>query len=183
PAGTPKRAGGAFAEDEAADIERLRQRLTPNAAHGATGIEIDHHLIGGAFGRGAEKEPAVAVPLVGGLERDLDIAELAVGREQAAISRRVLVADDDALHNAPVAARAMAARRAVARGRRYMPARKARAIEKRDLARRAGRARENEGDEDQATAGGSETSHSIAIVAPPPRDRTSFFDTGPAAGV
>src|SRR5690349_6286010 len=75
PTGAPQRAGGAFAENEAADVERRGQRLAPDTAHGAAGIEVDHDLIGGALGGGAEKKPAVAVPFVGGLERDLDVAE------------------------------------------------------------------------------------------------------------
>src|SRR5262249_60407573 len=103
-------------------------------------------------------------------------------RRHAAVPRRALAPDDGATPHAPMAAGAVAARRTVARCCRDVPARKARAIEERDLARCAGRARERESDEDQA-AGRSGTSHGIAIVAPPSRGRTSFFDTDPAAGV
>jgi hypothetical protein len=52
---------------------------------------------------------------MGGFERYLDIAELAIAREQAAISPRVLAANDDAFRHAPIAAHAVAARRAVPR--------------------------------------------------------------------
>src|SRR6185437_9976487 len=106
--------------------------LAPDAADASARMSVDRHLIGGAVPGGAEEEPAIGHPVIGGLERDLDIAEAAVADQEPAIPRRILAPDDDAVHNPPIAAALMSARCAVRGIRRDMPAGERPAVEQRD---------------------------------------------------
>ena len=78
--------------------------LAVDAADAAALEVVDHHLVGVARLVAAQEEPAVAAPVGVDLERDLEVAVLAVREQDPAVAGAVLGGEDDAVLHAPALA-------------------------------------------------------------------------------
>jgi hypothetical protein len=96
-------------------------------------VVVDHGLVGLAVLGAAKKKAAVWSEVVAHLEHDLEIAEVLVGDDEAAVLGDVLTADDGAVLDAPVAAGLVLACAAVAALGRDVPAFERLAVEKGDV--------------------------------------------------
>lgn len=95
-------------------------------------VVVDHRLVGRPILGTAQKKPAVRAKIVIRFENDLEVPELFVGDENAAIARDILTAGNGAVFDHPSAARLMIARAAMAGFRAGVPAVEGLAVEDRD---------------------------------------------------
>ncbi len=127
-----------FLEAEVANMRLRAQAFTVDAHEIAAAVVVDHGLVALAFFGAAKEQATVRAEVVMHVQGDLEVAELFIGDDQAAIAGEVLLASDGTVHHLPIAAGLVATGAAVAGLRADVPAREVLAIEERDEAFFAG---------------------------------------------
>ena len=125
-------------EAEVANMRLCAQAFAVDAHEIAAAVVVDHGLVALAFFGAAEEQAAVWAEVVVHFQGNLEVAELFIGDDQAAIAGEVLLACDGTIHDLPIAAGFVATCAAVAGLRADVPAREVLAIEERDEAFFAG---------------------------------------------
>ena len=126
--------GDGVLEAVVANVRLAAESLAIDAHQVAARVVVDHRLVGLAVFGAAEEQAAVGAEVVLHLDNNLEVAEVAVGEDDAAVARLVLRADDRAVLHDPAASRCVLARTTVARLGAHVPALKRLAVEEIDPA-------------------------------------------------